>query len=183
MSEKLAIKTDDDWTKGRVDKVVRTLTPREADGGRKSSWAFYSTDDAMPAHDVISNPDLAPRILHALFLFLHSELNKRPTDGSRSSVRGVSVDRDQLTECQVANDPQPHLVPGYAVLHRSILLDGGEQIDRVAQQIVATQASESWRYSRVDMANILRHLLDNKYISPTMEADARSVLAQWDAAS
>jgi hypothetical protein len=183
VSEQLAVKTDDDWRRGQVERVIRTLTPRELDGGKKSSWAHYSVNDAPPTSEALADPLLATRALQALFLFFRSELHKKPTDGSRSSVKGVSVLRKAITECEITDDQQPHFIAGYESSHRSLTLDNPDRIERTAKEILAKQASESWRYSRVDMANLLRHLLNSNSIAPDMEADARSVLAQWDAAS
>jgi hypothetical protein len=181
VSEQLAIKTDDDWKK--LEKVIRTLTPRDSDGGEKSSWAHFSLDDSLPSPEVLAEPSITPRVLHALFLFFHSELNKPPGACSRSAVKGVSIVRDSVSECEIHNDQREHLLENREGLHRSLFLEDPERVERTAREILDKHAVEPWKYSRVDMANLLRYLLDNQWVAPQMEASAMSVLAQWDAVS
>ncbi len=180
MSEKLAIKTDDKWHNG-ADKVTRTLnSQRPSDNGKKSSWAHYSVSKEV-TEEIVSNPSLAPLILHALGLFFWSEIRRKIKDIPRSSILGVSVPREAFAESLIEDDQQPHLIAAYASLHRSLLMGETGVAGEVAKEIFDKELFEPWMYSRKDLAGVLRFLLDRKFVAPGLEADARSILAEWDA--
>lgn len=180
MSEQLAIKTDDDWIKGSA-KVFRTLTPRESDYGKRSSWAHYSSDDDILASEGIPDAAQVPRLIHALAMFFWSELNRAIDAAPRNAIKGVSIPREAIGETLIEADSQPHLIPDYSTLHRSLLLGDSEVRMKLAKEMADSRSYETWKYTRADMANVLRFLLERKAVAKDMEAAARSVLAQWDA--
>lgn len=176
MSERLAIKTDqvDAWRKAKLGPAVKNLTPRESDGGLKSSWAHCTENGELSG--ILEDPAKATCQLQALALFFFSELHTR---ANRNRVTGVSLVREVIREGAVIEDPSRHPIPAYSVTHRSLALIDEEERQITVARIFAEKAFEDWEYTRDEMAELLDELLAAGAIDPAMEHDARSLLLQW----
>lgn len=179
MPEHLSIKADNtsDWIKKKLPRVIRTLTPRESDQGRKSSWAHTPQEHDSPSDPLV--PEIATCKLHALAMFMFGELHSPPGAPRRMQISGVSVFRSAVPSHLVDQDYQPHPIPGYEQFHRSLLLGDRATLESVAQGILDQGAFSEWWFSRDQLADLLKALLDGNHIAPGMERDARSLLAQW----
>lgn len=96
MSERLAIKTDqvEAWDRGKIGPVVKNLTPRATDNGRKSSWAHCANEQGELL-DIVQDPAKATCKLQALAMYMFSE---RHSLTSRNRVTGVSLFREAIQE-------------------------------------------------------------------------------------
>lgn len=177
MSERLAIKSDqvEDWCKLKLKPALKTLTPRPSDNGVKSSWAHCAHEGEVPA--VLSDPAQAPCRLQALALFFFSE---RYTRANRNQVTGVSLLRESIDEELIVEDRNDHPIAAYCVTHRSLNMSAEERRLETVSRILTNRAFVSWEYSKYEMAELLRDLLDGGHIEKSMEHDARSLLEQWN---
>lgn len=178
MTERLAIRTDrtSDWDKGKTAAMSRDLTPRESDGGMKSSWAHLE-GSTFADRAVLRDPRRAPLDVQALAMFLF--LGLHPGSPRRSRITGVSLARPVLPAELVVEDRQPHPVPAYEETHRSLRC--GDETDRnlAVERLVSHRGYHAWQYSREEMADVLEVLLTEDLIASDIASRAREILADW----
>ncbi len=149
--------------KGRWKKAGALISRLKDD---QSSWAFVADNELRRVADGIEAPWLA---LHAASFLLLASAGKE-----RSQVGTVSFPRDNLPPELIAEDAGDHAVAALNHWHRT--LDASQPSGRqdLAERIA--ESSVAKRFTRLQLAPLLRELLDAGLVRGDLRATAQRLV-------